>query len=341
MASINLNALSEYFKYPEKVAELRVRLYKILVDKKVEVDANASLNTLIDKVREVEGNIEENTIYITENNTTEGYDVTNYTKAIVDVQAQVKETELDKLLDNTIENFIMPQSINYLGPYKFYQCSYLSEIQANSLMNIESYVFYGCSNLESANLPYVTSIGYKAFANCISLQELSVPELVNLGQEALQNVKNLTKLDFPNLVQVYGGSDLATTTTSSVYKASYLSIPFLTSIPGRCFYGLKGVSSIYAPNLVSAQGSYAIDGSGNPNISALTFPLLTTVYSFGITSFSKVKSIDAPLLDAAGFTYMPEVSRVSFPYLRQFTPSAFYRFHSLEEAEFSYLTGPI
>ena len=130
MASINLNGLSEYFKYPEKVAELRVRLYKILVDKKVEVDANASLNTLIDKVREVEGNIEENTIYITENNTTEGYDVTNYTKAIVDVQAQVEETQLDKLLDNTIENFIMPQSINYLGPYKFYQCSYLSEIHS-------------------------------------------------------------------------------------------------------------------------------------------------------------------------------------------------------------------
>ena len=192
MAGINLSALSDYFKYPEKVAELRVRLYKILVDKKVEVDANASLNTLIDKVREVEGNIEENTIYITENNTTEGYDVTNYTKAIVDVQAQVEENELDKLLDNTIESFIMPQSINYLGPYKFYQCAYLSEIQANSLMNIESYVFYGCSNLESANLPYVTSIGYNAFTNCISLQELSVPELVTLNSEALLALPNAT-----------------------------------------------------------------------------------------------------------------------------------------------------
>lgn len=340
MAGINLSALSDYFKYPEKVAELRVRLYKILVDKNVEVDANASLNTLIDKVREVEGNIEENTIYITENNTTEGYDVTNYTKAIVDVQAQVEENELDKLLDNTIESFIMPQSINYLGPYKFYQCTYLSEIQANSLMNIENHVFYGCSNLENANLPYVTSIGYRAFAHCTSLQELSVPELVDLGSEALQNVQNLTKLDFPNLVRVTGGSNLATTVTSSVYKASYLSIPFLTTIPGNCFYGLKGVSSIYAPNLVSTQGGYAIDGTGNSNLSALSFPLLTTIYSSAITSFPKVKTIDAPLVSLVGFNYMPEVSRVSFPYLRQFSPWAFYGFNSLEEADFPYLTGP-
>lgn len=341
MAGINLSALSDYFKYPEKVAELRVRLYKILVDKNVEVDANASLNTLIDKVREVEGNIEENTIYITENNTTEGYDVTNYTKAIVDVQAQVEENELDKLLDNTIESFIMPQSINYLGPYKFYQCTYLSEIQANSLMNVESYVFYGCSNLESANLPYVTSIGYRAFTNCTSLQELSVPEVVTIQSEALQNVSNLRKLDFPNLVYIMGGSNTTVATVMSADKASYLSIPFLTSISNYCFYGLSAVTSIYAPNLVSAQGMNAIyGGASNLSLSYLDFPLLRDVYSYAITNFNHVQSINAPLLSLAGFTYMPEVSRISFRYLRQFSPSAFQGFSKLEEAEFPFITSP-
>ena len=83
-----------------------------LLDKKVDVSAGESLNSLIEKVKQVEGNIPETTIYITENNTETGYDVTNYTKAIVDVQASAVENDLDKLLNNTIKSCVIPQSIN-------------------------------------------------------------------------------------------------------------------------------------------------------------------------------------------------------------------------------------
>jgi hypothetical protein len=114
------------------------------------------------------------------------------------------------------------------------------------------------SNLESANFPYVTSIGYKAFANCTSLQELSVPEVVTIQPEALQNVQNLTKLDFPNLVSIMGSSTIATVTSAN--KASYLNIPYVTSLSSYCFGDLNAVNSIYAPNLSNIYGSYAIYG---------------------------------------------------------------------------------
>ena len=62
---MNYSTISDYFKYPAKVSDLRQRLYRILLDKNVEVSANESLNSLIEKVKNIESIIEDRTIYIT------------------------------------------------------------------------------------------------------------------------------------------------------------------------------------------------------------------------------------------------------------------------------------
>ena len=335
--NINLSALSDYFKYPDKVAELKVRLYKILLDKKVDVSAGESLNSLIEKVKQVEGNIPENTIYITENNTETGYDVTNYTKAIVDVQASAVENDLDKLLNNTIKSCVIPQSINWLGPYKFYQCTSLEELQGNTLFEVPSYAFYGCSNLKSINLPYVRKIKTNAFTDCTGLTEIQVPELTHVEGAFFLNASKLTYFDAPNLISWRGVSEGNVTGAS---KLSYINLPALTAPSYSLFQGMSNVENINLPNLLFLS-SYGLGGAGNRKLSQLSLPILLSTSNNAISGFYALTSVESPLLaTVGGITYCYSLSEVSVPLAREIVSGAFQYCSALQRIELPYFTGP-
>lgn len=335
--NVNLSALSDYFKYPDKVAELKVRLYKILLDKNVDVSAGESLNSLIEKVKQVEGNIPENTIYITENNTETGYDVTNYTKAIVDVQASAVENDLDKLLNNTIESCVIPQSINWLGPYKFYQCTNLEELQGNTLFEVPAYAFYGCSNLKSINLPYVRKIKTNAFAGCTRLTEMQVPELTHVEGGFLTQASNLSYFDAPNLISWSGAS---TGTVTGASKLSYINLPALTIPVYSLFQGISNVESINLPNILFLS-SYALAGTGNQKLSQLSLPILLSTSNDAISGFHALTSVESPLLTTVGgITYCYSLAEVSVPLAREILSRAFIYCSALQRIELPYFTGP-
>lgn len=199
--AINLSTISQYFQYPDKVAELKNRLYLILKNKGIEVTANESLNSLIEKVREVEPALEPQTIYLTQNNTS--YDVTEYTEAVVNVPPVTIENDLDGLIDGSLSSFTMPSTVSKFATERFTNFSQLSAVVAPEVNYIPSKTFLRCVSLESINLPNVTIVEGEAFKDCLSLSELNLEKVYYIGSAAFQNCVKLTSLNLPNARMLY------------------------------------------------------------------------------------------------------------------------------------------
>ncbi len=198
--AINLSNISQYFQYPNKVAELKNRLYLILKNKGIEVTANESLNSLIEKVREVEPALEPQTIYLTQNNTT--YDVTEYTEAIVDVPPVTVENDLDGLIDGSLTSFTMPSTVSSFTAERFNNFSQLSAVIAPEVTYIPSKTFQQCISLESINLPNVTVVGDQAFDACVKLSEINLDAVQHLGPSCFRNCTALKTISISKVLEI-------------------------------------------------------------------------------------------------------------------------------------------
>ena len=78
------------------------------------------------------------------------------------------------LNDELISDLIIPDSVTWIEPYAFYNCSNLKSVTIpNSVWWISDYAFYGCTDLKNitlgANIKYVRE---GAFANCQNLKQV-------------------------------------------------------------------------------------------------------------------------------------------------------------------------
>ena len=311
--------LQEYFKYPEKVAELKERLYRILIEKNVDVTSDESLNSLIEKVKRIETVLDENIIYITRNNTDTGYDVTNYTKAIVDVQAEAKENELDKLVDGTIESFTMPSTIENIAAYKFYSCYNLSQISVANATTVASYTFTNCINLEEVVMPECSFVGDQAFAGCTKLNNVILPKATTLGASAFKNCTNLTSFsneyvtNLPSygvFTNCYNLKDIILNNLDYISYASGGSNNY--SLYGN-FANISALSSIYLSMLTYLGAGNFVNCS---NLESVSMPLLQTLYGSNFTGTSKLTSLNFPQLNQLyGLGGLNNLQSVSLPYV--------------------------
>lgn len=82
------------------------------------------------------------------------------------------------------KNYIIPNSVTYIGNDAFFDCKSLTSINIpNSVTNIGDRAFYNCVSLTGINIPdNVINIGYGAFYNCESLTNINIPNSVtNIG----------------------------------------------------------------------------------------------------------------------------------------------------------------
>ena len=85
------------------------------------------------------------------------------------------------------KNYIIPNSVTYIGNDAFFDCKSLTSINIpNSVTNIGNRAFRGCDSLKRINIPdSVTYIGNLAFAFCSSLTNIDIPNNVtNIGYRA-------------------------------------------------------------------------------------------------------------------------------------------------------------
>ena len=96
-----------------------------------------------------------------------------------------------------IEELTIPESINSLGNYVFYGCSYInSVIISNSVKTIGASAFEGCSKIEKLQLPdELQIIKNNSFKGCNNLKSVTIPANVEfIYQEAFANCNALESI---------------------------------------------------------------------------------------------------------------------------------------------------
>ena len=133
-------------------------------------------------------------------------------------------------------NYIIPNSVTYIGNGAFRGCDSLTSINIpNSVTNIGNKAFWGCESLTSINIPTsVTHIGNSAFSFCYSLTSINIPTSVtHIGNSAFMWCDSLTSIKIPNSV---------------------------TSIGDSAFDNCSSLTSINIPNSVTNIGDWAFKG---------------------------------------------------------------------------------
>ena len=103
--------------------------------------------------------------------------------------------------------FSMPDEVEQISKYAFYNCEYLeSIILSNKVSVIGESAFMGCSNLKSINIPYeVKYIEKAAFHGCSSLSEITLSDnIVRIGDMAFYYCSSLKMISIPNKIESIG-----------------------------------------------------------------------------------------------------------------------------------------
>ena len=110
---------------------------------------------------------------------------------------KIKSLDED-LIPKYIKKIIVPDSIEYIKEYAFFNCIKLTSINiSDSTKSIGTSAFAHCS-LTSINIPNsVKNIGDSAFLNCINLTSITISDSVkNIGCDAFFNCLNLKSIIF-------------------------------------------------------------------------------------------------------------------------------------------------
>lgn len=236
-----------------------------------------------------------------------------------------KQTELIRVPEARIGNFIIPNTVTSIaifalrecvnlasvsisdgvgsiGKYAFYGCSGLRNIEMpNSVTHIEDYTFAECINLNSIKLSDSTiSIASKAFYNCMSILSINLPSTIsNINKNAFKNCKKL------NTITVDKGNLHYSSYDGALYnknKTNLLLVPegkqfcvdianSVIRIESRAFSDCSRIELIDIPNSVQEIGEYVFDGCAR--ITAIAIP--GSVISIGEYAFRRcnnLKTID-------------------------------------------------
>ena len=102
--------------------------------------------------------------------------------------------------NTTIKKVIVPEGIEEIQKYAFYNCSGLEEvILPDSIKYIRDYAFYGDINLESINLANTILIGRSAFQNCEKIRDLDLKKVYAIGVSAFEGCSSLVSADLTAL----------------------------------------------------------------------------------------------------------------------------------------------
>lgn len=233
-------------------------------------------------------------------------------------------------VDSKIE---VPEGIQTIGNYAFYECDKLSSINIpDSVTSIGNFAFTGCTKLSTVNIPNNTvSIGAGAFSNCTSLSlTINVPDTVtSIGKNAFNNVRRVvykgTASGSPWGAVLLNGVvidgivyDDNVTTLWGVESDSVTSVVVpdtVTKIEDKAFYYCSTITDITIPDTVTSIGESAFAGCSS---------LTSVVLSNSITKLnndtfeycSKLTDINMPnnLIEIGNNCfYSTAISSVTFP----------------------------
>jgi hypothetical protein len=139
--------MSTHNQSGKRIRELNAILSSKLVDKGVEASSEETTTELVNKIKKI-----------------------------------MSEEDVFNLLNRTITDIIIPDTVTNIGGYAFYDCKDLTDIVLpDGVTNIGNYAFYGCTSIIKADMPNVTKIGERAFYGCTYLAQVNFPNVEYLG----------------------------------------------------------------------------------------------------------------------------------------------------------------
>lgn len=192
---------------------------------------------------------------------------------------------LASLIDRSVTDFTIPDSVTSIGAYAFYGCKNLTSITIpNSVTSIGMGAFQNCTSLTSITIPdSVTSIGTYAFQNCTSLTSVTIPDSVTiLGTQILYGCTSLNDVtigtgvrEIPTNMCTNCTSLTSVTLHDNIYtigQSAFSGCTALTSftmplatatIKSYAFSNCKSITSITLSNWANYIGSYAFQNCTN------------------------------------------------------------------------------
>lgn len=95
-----------------------------------------------------------------------------------------------------LEEVVLPSSIKFIKEYAFYKNVKLSQINLELTQAIGSYAFNGCEALASIDLAKAYTVGRSAFQGCTSLTAVDLTALRNTGESAFEGCTSLASATF-------------------------------------------------------------------------------------------------------------------------------------------------
>ena len=203
---------------------------------------------------------------------------------------------------SSLTSVTMPDSVASIGVEAFYNCSGLASVTiGNGVTSIGDSAFYGCSGLTSVTIPdSVTNIGDSAFYGCSGLTSVTIPDSVtNIGDRAFSHCSGLTSVTIPDSVTNIG--DLAFSHCSGLTSVT---IPdSVMSIGKQAFYNCSGLTSVTIPDSVMSIGKQAFY-----NCSGLT----SVTIGNSVTNIGAKAFYDCSRLEAVYITDIAKWCMISF-----------------------------
>ena len=204
--------------------------------------------------------------------------------------------------------FTLPQAVEVIDAYAFYNSSLVSVIPSENLRIIGDYAFYNCANLQSVPAGQkLEQIGDRSFYSCESITSLNLPDsMQETGPYAFAWCSALTEADLGDGLQTLGkyaffycskltavtfGSGMDTVGTYAFNRCSKLATVDLGTsvrvIGDGAFSGCSKINAISLPDSVRLVGSYAFNNCS----SVLTLDLGHGVEEIGAGAFKGLKKV--------------------------------------------------
>jgi hypothetical protein len=188
---------------------------------------------------------------------------------------------------NYLTAITMPDTLQTLGDYAFYDCDALTTVSLPVATLIGNSAFFDCDALATVSFPAATTIGNNAFSSCDALTTVSFPAATTIGNYAFSDCDALTTVSLPAATSIgteaFLGCDAITT----------MNLSAVTSIGNRAFYNYRALTTVSLPAATS------IGTEAFLFCTALTTVSLPAATSIGTEAFSHCTALTTVSLPAA------------------------------------------
>lgn len=119
------------------------------------------------------------------------------------------------LITNKASTFTVPEYVSVIGPYAFYGCKQLENVNIVSAVYVYDNAFAYC-DFESFDFSNIVTLSYAAFRGCKNLKSVDLSSVLFVSDSAFENCEKLASVTFSDDIYYIGSRAFANTSLTEV-----------------------------------------------------------------------------------------------------------------------------